>query len=127
MSGSWQKVRVSKYTRNLHPDDAQPGLPNPGLIESSDRYEEFHVKKNNSDEWVGRTAIVNNWLVSNQTKVGYTITAALDPKEAGLPTASDFLDSILQAEDLTNAVQPKDPPTSVQRKKRTRKSTKRKS
>lgn len=126
MSDSWKKIRVSRYTRNLHPDDAKVGLPHPGVIESSDRYEEFHVRKNISGEWVGRTGIVNNWLVSNQTKVSVEDLEEIQSLLMETP-GSDFLNSILQAEDVENAVQPKDPPTSVQGRKRTRKSTKRKS
>ena len=64
---SWTAIRVSKYNnRALHPDDHQPGLPKPGILESADRYATLHVRRDGV-AWVGR-GYANEWL---QSKDGY--------------------------------------------------------
>ena len=62
----WTKVRVHKYTRELHPDDYAKGLPAPADHTDDDaHYEHFVVRKNDTGEWIGRNGIVNNWLTQN--------------------------------------------------------------
>jgi len=61
---NWQKIRVHRYTRELHPEDHKEGLPSPGeLDEDPNNYELWHVKQVQSGDWVGRNGIVNNWLL----------------------------------------------------------------
>lgn len=73
---SWTRIRVSRFTRNLHPEDYKPGLPVPGELESADRYENFHIKQNDSGEWVGRNGLVNMWLVDS-TLPADTVTVSV--------------------------------------------------
>lgn len=137
----WQKLRVSRFTRNLHPGDHQEGLPEPGPIESSDRYEIYKVKKNNAGEWIGYNGEVNNWLVANLRPFpsgGITTGPSIPAQEEGgeyiIPVHSitnkeedeNAISGAEVKEIVEDAIQPKKPQTSVQRKTRTRKSTKRK-
>ena len=71
---SWIKVRVSRYTRELHPDDHQDGLPKPGELEHDVSYEAFHVQRKGLS-WIGRTDDINSWLAN---KPGYYA----EPKKA---------------------------------------------
>jgi hypothetical protein len=61
----WIKVRVSKYTRALHPDDYQEGLPQPGQLEDADRYEEMVVGKNEALVWIGKNWNAGQWLITH--------------------------------------------------------------
>jgi hypothetical protein len=63
----WKPIRVSKFTRNLHPEDYQPGLPAPGPLEDPNRYEQFVVRLNELGEWVGRDHATRLWLFSKPT------------------------------------------------------------
>ena len=82
---SWTKIRVSRYTRNLHPEDHQPGLPQPGPLEDgTNQYEEYHVRQNDAGEWTGRNGTVNQWLVDNtftNAEPTEIETATVQPKE----------------------------------------------
>ena len=67
---SWTPIRVCKYTRSIHPDDQQPGLPlalDNDILQ--DNWERWHVQKNDAGEWVGRNAIINQWLVDNSNNI----------------------------------------------------------
>jgi hypothetical protein len=61
----WVSIRVSKYTRALHPDDYQEGLPQPGPLEDADRYEEMVVGKNESLVWIGKNWNARQWLITH--------------------------------------------------------------
>ena len=61
----WISIRVSKFTRALHPDDYHEGLPQPGLDEGADRYEEMIVGKNESLVWIGRDYHAGEWLITH--------------------------------------------------------------
>lgn len=116
----WQKLRVSRFTRNLHPEDHQEGLPKPGPIESSDRYEIYKVKKNNAGEWIGYNGEVNNWLVKKPFAAGGIV------KGPSFPVREEGGEFVAPVENKEDAVQPEKPQTSVQGETRSRKSTKRK-
>jgi len=62
----WIPIRVSKYTRALHPDDYQEGLPQPGLDEGEGKYRELIVG-NQGGVWVGRDDIAEIWLKDQRT------------------------------------------------------------
>ena len=62
----WIKIRVSKFTRALHPDDYQEGLPQPGLYEGEGKYRELIVG-NQGGVWVGRDDVAETWLQENRT------------------------------------------------------------
>jgi hypothetical protein len=62
----WISIRVSKYTRALHPDDYQEGLPQPGPLEDADRYRTMIVG-NDGGTWVGRDDVAETWLQENRT------------------------------------------------------------
>jgi hypothetical protein len=62
----WIKIRISKFTRALHPDDHQEGLPQPGLYEGEGRYKELIVG-NQGGTWVGRDDVAEGWLQDQRT------------------------------------------------------------
>jgi hypothetical protein len=61
----WIPIRVSKFTRALHPDDHQEGLPQPGPLEDADRYEEMVVGKNEALVWIGKNWNAGQWLIAH--------------------------------------------------------------
>jgi hypothetical protein len=63
----WIKIRVSKYTRALHPDDYQEGLPQPGLDEGEGKYRELIVGNQGGTWMVGRDDVAETWLQENRT------------------------------------------------------------
>jgi hypothetical protein len=62
----WVKIRVSKYTRALHPDDYNEGLPQPGINEGEGKYRELIVG-NQGGTWIGRDDVAETWLQENRT------------------------------------------------------------
>jgi hypothetical protein len=76
----WISIRVSKFTRALHPDDYHEGLPQPGLDEGADRYRDLIVG-NKGGTWVGRYDDAEAWLLENRTyEESKTIHYANDAK-----------------------------------------------
>jgi hypothetical protein len=77
----WIKIRVSKFTRALHPDDHQEGLPQPGLDEGEGKYRELIVG-NQGGTWIGRDDVAETWLQENRTyEESKTVHYANDAKE----------------------------------------------
>lgn len=66
----WISIRVSKYTRTLHPEDHQEGLPQPGLDEGAGRYRDMVVGCQGG-VWVGRDDVSKAWLEENSNKEEY--------------------------------------------------------
>ena len=64
----WKRIRVSKFTWNIHPADHQPGLPTPQGLEVDSNYRTVLVRRNDKGEWVGSNLNVNNWLIQNEPK-----------------------------------------------------------
>jgi hypothetical protein len=62
----WIRIRISKFTRALHPGDYKEGLPQPGLDEGEGKYKELIVG-NQGGTWVGRDDIAETWLQENRT------------------------------------------------------------
>jgi hypothetical protein len=61
----WIRIRISKFTRALHPDDYKEGLPKPGPLEDADRYEEMIVGKNEALVWIGKNWNAGQWLITH--------------------------------------------------------------
>ena len=62
----WIPIRVSKYTRALHPDDYKEGLPQPGVYEGAYNYRDMIVG-NDGGTWVGRDDVAETWLQEKRT------------------------------------------------------------
>ena len=64
----WTRIRVSKFTWNIHPNDWQRGLPLPQGLEEEHCYRSVLVRKNQKGEWTGQDLNVTNWLIQNEPK-----------------------------------------------------------
>jgi hypothetical protein len=77
----WIPIRVSKYTRALHPDDYQEGLPQPGVYEGAYNYRDMIVG-NDGGTWVGRDDVAETWLQEKRTyEASKQVHYANDAKE----------------------------------------------
>lgn len=84
---SWTKIRVHKFTRELHPNDHENGLPQPSdTADDEEKYEYFIVRQNNDGEWVGQNGIVNNWLAQREP---YAFDAKEAQEETNKPNKSE--------------------------------------
>lgn len=114
LNNPWKRIRVSRFTRNLHPEDHKPGLPEPGPLEAESDYEAFLVRQNQKGEWVGQ-GTANVWLVSQEFQIKPSVRIELNVTEDDL-----YVNQTTDA-NTTKAEETEVPPTKKAARKRWRK------